>query len=96
MQDRFRVTARPVVMTARLQGWPQLAVIVDLAVEDDPDVAVLVGHGLMATGHVDDREAPVTESHRPLDPESLAVRPSMPQHVTHALEPRFLHGLGRV
>jgi hypothetical protein len=40
-----------------LQRFSQLRVIVDLAVEDDSDGAILVKHRLMVGRHVDDGEA---------------------------------------
>ena len=52
-------------MTAALQLGPQLAVIVDLAVLDDDDAAVLVGERLVAAVEVDDREAAGGERPRP-------------------------------
>ena len=51
--------------------WPaasssraQRAVVVDLAVEDDPARAVLVGHRLRAAGEVDDRQPAMAEATR--------------------------------
>ena len=47
---------------ARLELGPQRGVVVDLAVEDDPDRPVLVGHRLVAGGReVDDRQAAMAE-----------------------------------
>ena len=43
-------------MPARLEPVPQGGEVVDLAVEDGPDGAVLVGQRLMPAGQVDDRE----------------------------------------
>src|SRR5207249_3344996 len=71
-------------------------VVVDLAIQDDPHALILVGHGLGAPLEVHDREAPVAEADRPLDPQSLAVRPAMAQDVPHPLEPRLVDGLERI
>ena len=51
----------------------QLGVVVDLAVEDDDDGAVLVGHRLRAAGDVEDREPPVAEADAVADVEAVAV-----------------------
>ena len=45
----------------------------------------------MAADDVDDREPPVAESDRPVDPQPLAVGTPMAQHVAHALEARLVH-----
>ncbi len=55
---------RAVAVAARLQPRPQRGVVVDLAVEDDPDRAVLVRHRLVAARHVDDGQPAVGEPHR--------------------------------
>ena len=44
--------AKPVA--ARLELGPQLQIVEDLPVENDPQRAVFVGHGLLAGGEVDD------------------------------------------
>jgi hypothetical protein len=42
VNDRFRIARRAEDMAASLQIAPQFLVVVDLAVENDPDRAVLV------------------------------------------------------
>src|SRR3989442_9732256 len=95
MNDRLGVAPGAVVMAACLEPGPERRVVVNLAVVDDPARFVLVGHGLLPAGDVDDGEPPVAEADRPLRPEALAVRPSMTEHVTHALEQRLVHGFAR-
>jgi hypothetical protein len=51
----------------------QLAVVVDLAVQDDVQAAVLVGDRLVAALDVDDRQAPAAETGRTPDVEALVV-----------------------
>ena len=72
------------------ERWPrasqvaaQLAVVVDLAVEDDPDRAVLVGHRLLAAGAVDDGQAPVAERHPRRVKVAAAVGAAMVEPVGH-------------
>jgi len=65
MNDDFavRVGAEPVALA--LQFPAEFRVVVDLAVEDEPHGAVLVGQGLPARlGEVDDGEPPVAEPDR--------------------------------
>ena len=49
------------MVAARLEIAAQLAMVVDLAVEDDPDRAVFVGHRLVAAGAIDDRQTAMAE-----------------------------------
>jgi hypothetical protein len=49
-------------MALRAQTFTQGAVVVDLAIEDDLQRAGLVAHRLVATGQVDDGQAPVAEA----------------------------------
>ena len=73
---------------------PQVAEVVDFAVEDDPHRAVFVGQRLLAAGQVDDRQPPVSQGHagrcRPTFGEvgAFAVRAAMAQHGRHPLERR--------
>jgi hypothetical protein len=47
VDNRFRITSRSKTVTALHELLPQFAEVVDLAVEDDTDVAVLVRHRLI-------------------------------------------------
>ena len=64
----------------------QLEVVEDLAVEGDPDGAVLVAHRLAAAVDVDDAEARVRQADVAVDVESVAVRPAMRDRPDHARE----------
>ena len=79
VQDRFGVAARAVAVPAPLEIRPQLRVVVDLAVEDDPHRLVFVGHRLVAAGHIDDRQAPVAEAGGTVDVEAGGVRTAVLQ-----------------
>ncbi len=57
VDDDLRVSAGPKAVTPGLQSWPMRGVVVDLAVVDEPDRAVLVGHRLIARGQVDNAQA---------------------------------------
>ncbi len=52
-------------MAARFELGAQLGEVVDLAVEDDPDRAVLVGHRLIAGGEIDDAQPAVRRARCP-------------------------------
>ena len=68
VQDCLRIAPRSVPMPSRFKPGTEGSVVIDLAVVDDPDALVLVRERLMAAGYVDDREPPVSQSDRSLDP----------------------------
>ena len=73
-------------MAARREEPRQLAVVVDLTIEDHPDAPVLVAHWLVTGREVDDLEPAHREPDRPLDEESLVVGAAVGDPVVHALE----------
>ena len=93
MQDRLGVAAGSIAVTALLQPGPQVGVVVDFAIVDDPHRSILVGHRLTASEHIHNREPAHPQAHRSLDPQPLAVGPAVAQHVPHPLETRLVHGV---
>ena len=83
VDDRFGVGVRPEPVSARLEIAPQLEVVVDFAVEHDPDRPVFVGHRLLAAGAVDDGQAAVAKREPGRVMNSAAVRTAMVQAVGH-------------
>src|SRR5262249_38046751 len=67
VDDRFRVGGRVEAMSGRLELAPQLAEVVDLAVEDDPDRPILVVNRLMPGRQVDDAQTPHAERRLAVD-----------------------------
>ena len=61
VDEHFRVAVRAEAMAAAEESVPQRAVVVDFAVEDDPDRAVFVGQRLMSAGDVEDGEAAMSQ-----------------------------------
>ena len=79
VNDHLGVGLRREPMTLPLELDAQLAVVVDLAVEHEPNRAVLVRDRLVSRLEIDDREPPETEAERDpvvvlLDVQSLVVR----------------------
>ena len=62
LQDDFRVALRLERVALGDQLLPDLPVVVDLAVEDDPQGAADVGHRLVAAAEVDDAQAAMAEA----------------------------------
>jgi hypothetical protein len=73
VDDHLAVRARGEAVAARLQARAQLLVVVDLAVGDDRDRAVLGAQRLVAAGDVDDRQPPMHECRRPERDDRLTV-----------------------
>ena len=75
-------------VAAAYQPLTQLGMIVELAVEDDADLAVLVPHRLVAGGEIDDRQPAMTEEDMPqlVDIKAVAVRAAMRQSSGHPIQ----------
>ena len=86
MENDLGVAAGLEEMAAADELAPQLAVVVDLAVADDPGAGVLVGDRLMPARQVDDREAAHGEAGLAEEHGALIVRPAVDQGVVHPLE----------
>ncbi len=83
MDEDLGVRVRRETVAAALQLTAQLAVVVDLAVLDDGDAAVLVGDRLVAVLEVDDRESPHRQRNPALVEETIAVRSAMVEPRVH-------------
>ena len=73
-------------MTAGLELAAQLAVVVNFAVEDDPDRARLVVHRLPAARQIDDAEAPHAEGEPRLNVHAFVVGSPVADHVAHPVD----------
>ena len=62
--------------------------VVNLAIEDDGDAAILVIHRLLAAGGIDDGQAPVAQCHARFKVEPLTIRAAMGERVSHPLDRR--------
>ena len=80
------VARRAEAVPAPLERRAQLEVVVDLAVLDDLDRAVLVPDGLVAAGEVDDGETARRQGDRAVDERARAVRAAVAQRLVHGLE----------
>ncbi len=86
MDDDLGIAARGELVARLLETGPQLAEVVDLAVADDDEIAVLVADRLMAAGDVDDRQPPHAEEQLIVDEATLVVGSSMQNGAAHARE----------
>ena len=74
----------------------ELPVVVDLAVERDPDTAVLVRERLLSGRHIDDAQAGVAEPDTGCAALAGAVRTAMRDRRPHPQEAVQFDGLGRI
>src|SRR5438874_2419369 len=91
MDQHLGIGARAKLMAGREQQFAELGEIVDLAIEDDPDGGVLIGHRLVAGGaEVDDAQPAVPERNRLSGsgeyPDSRVVRPAMSNGFRHSTD----------
>ena len=70
-------------MTAGHEVFPQFLKIVNLAVEDDPDRLILIGHRLRAASHIDNREAKVAQAHRTIEMYTVPIGSAVAHHGEH-------------
>jgi len=83
MDDRLRVAVRRESMTGSLEGLPEILEIVDLPVENHPDVPLLVGNRLGPRLKVDHRQSPHGQSDTVSRMETVFVRPAVNDDVAH-------------
>ena len=86
MKNRLGIALRPVAVAGSLHLAAQHGMIVNLAVEDDPDAVVLVRHRLMSAGDVDNGQPSVRKPHRTIEPQPRPIRTPMLLDVGHAHE----------
>ena len=84
-------------MSARDELRAQIEVVVDLAVERDPDGAVLVAHRLRAgRGEIDDGQAAMTEGDGAVDVHAGAVGSAVRNDLRHARDQIAVGGPGEI
>ena len=84
VQEALGVGAAVELIALGLELGAKLLEVVDLAVEDDNDAAVLIGHGLSAgLGQVEDRQAAEAEGNAAVDKLTAHVGTAMDDAVHH-------------
>src|SRR5919108_1851137 len=83
VDDRFGIARGAEDVALLLELVPELAIVVDLAVEHDPDGGVLVRHGLLAAGQVDDAQTAHAERHTVSEIDAFLVRSAMDHDAAH-------------
>src|SRR5204863_6189321 len=83
--DGFGVAGGAVLVSGPLQFRTDIRMVEDFAVVDDPQRAVLIGHGLLPGGHVDDAQPAVAQMGPSVLMVAEAVRSAMLKHRCHPL-----------
>src|SRR5262249_39797325 len=86
VQDDLGVGVAAEAMRLVLEKAAELAVVVDLAVEDDDSRAVLVGNWLVPAAEVDDRQPAAPEPDLRFEVDPLVVGATMCHHARHRAE----------
>ena len=73
-------------MTAAFEFGPKLGKVIDFTVKHHPDRPVFIEDGLMAAGNVNNAEAAHTQSGTVLNEDSLIVRTTMNNGLTHPVD----------
>src|SRR6185312_2799554 len=61
MHDRFGIGTSRVSMAGRFEACANVAVVIDFAVEDDPDRLIFIRQRLMPGGEINDAQPAMTE-----------------------------------
>src|SRR5579871_4666206 len=85
--DDLTITLRDELMAAQLHLLAQLAIVVDLAIADQPDGSLAVTQRLAPTFEVDDRQSAVTQGCISVIEYALSVGTAMPQYLEHRADP---------
>jgi hypothetical protein len=90
VNDGFGVAIGAVLMAALNQRLAQRAMIVNFAVEDDPEGAIFVRDRLMPGFEVDDAKAAHADSRAAVGVEAVVVGAAMRHDVAHLAESRSI------
>jgi hypothetical protein len=93
MNDDLGIALRVEIMAALFQVPAQFGEVVDLSVENDPDVFLFVVDGLMPAGKVDDAQSPHPQADGTLGIDAFIVRAAVHDRLTHAVNVGGVNGL---
>jgi hypothetical protein len=89
VNDRLGVANGPVLVPALFKSGTQIAVVVNFAVENDPDAIVFVRHRLAPAAQIHNGQTTVSQPDAVAQVQSRVIRPSMRQSVAHHDQPRL-------
>src|SRR5580700_782579 len=96
MDDNFCVSIRFEDMTPPQQIGAEFLIVINLAIEDDPDCSVFIRQRLMSGAEINDGQTAKTQPDRPSDMISLIIGTTVTNRVRHRPEQRNRHGRSTV
>jgi hypothetical protein len=94
MDDSFRIAPGAIAVAARFEILPQILMVINFTIEDDPNVSVFIAQGLMAGLNVDDAEPSHGQPNVLLDEEAVIVRTAVDDLLVHCGEQVAIHAPG--
>src|SRR5262249_4659953 len=85
-ENDFAIAVRQETMAILLETFAQFAIVVDLAVADQDQRAVLVVQRLLSTGEVDDGQPTMSQRHVRVVINAFPIRAAMLERPKHAPE----------
>ena len=89
VKDYFRIRIGGEAVPDGLQGRPQLDIVEDLAIEDDPQGAVFIRDGLVAPFQIDDAQSGASQANLPVQVEAETVGAAVAHHGEHPAQAGF-------
>src|SRR5690349_2467639 len=86
MDDNFCVAISTKTVSALLEIFLEVAVVVDFSIENDEYTLVFVENGLVATGKVCYSEATHPQGYAIAYPDSLVIRAAVSNNLTHRID----------
>src|SRR5438128_9366964 len=91
MNDGFCVAVCIKGVAKLLQLFAKFAVVIDLAIENNPGSAILIVDRLLAAFHIDDRQPSHAQAHTLVEVEAVIIRAAMFYRVAHPGQKRLVH-----
>src|ERR1700694_2577209 len=96
MDDSLGITLSAIAVAPGLEIVAQILVVIDFAVEDDPNAFVFVADGLVAGLDIDDAEAAHGQSDILLYKKAVIVGPAVDDLLIPQSQRALIHALGRL
>jgi len=93
VEQHLGIAVGPELTAVGLQSIPELAIVVNLAVEHDLERAVGAAHRLLSGLQIDDGEPPVRQTDARIRPYTRIIRTSMHECVVHGREHISIDGM---
>src|ERR1019366_3122074 len=91
MDNGLGITSRAIAMTTGLEIFPQIFVVINLTIEDDPNAPVFIAQWLMTGFDVDDAQAAHCQPDVLLDKKAVIIRTPVNDLLVHGDQPVAVH-----